>query len=549
MTGSRELVFVGEFGPFDALADDAHSAYVEGRCEEVVHLCSALVALCRAVGDQLTERYAWFIAGLALCELGRYDEALRATDELIAISPGRYLPYWKAKALALKAHASAGRGDSSLAIDALAHAQVLLGELNGSSYNQVSGATITAMGMRSMMLYDASDGLLVRAAALVDGARRANILGESLLTQAEWGTLLVLIGEPDAAVRHFVACLHRSSQIRRALSSTAGDSNLFAVAEWGRLFALEMLGAHGIVAAAFRNAVDTLPFGPHRAERMLRSLASGRALLFLGDHDTARGFLLAAQSSALQTNRMIWATMADVTMQEIEVLEHGPHPALARASRRFELLLRQRWTERSAWFDGLNARVQILRLAAEAERATLLSRQDPLTGLFNRRALNDRIAEAHGEHAVVMVDIDHFKLVNDDYSHEVGDEVLVTVAAILVRSVRAEDLPVRYGGDEFLVLLKPEPGVEAGPAAEALAARIQLAMREFDWSSVAAGLYVSMSVGVATARTAREVISAADESLRSAKRAGRDRIVVHAPIAGAARTELRAVEPEHRPAA
>lgn len=525
MPSPRGLVAVGEFGPFDALSDDAHAAYVQGRCEEAVHLCAALGALCRAAGDAATERYAWFIAGLGLCELGRYDEALAAAEALAAISPGRFLPYWKAKALALTAQAAAGRGESARAIDALAHAQLLLGELDGSAYNQVSGATITAMGMRSMMLYDASDDLLLRAASLTEGTRRANILCEAMLTQAEWGTLLGLVGEPEAAVAHFVTCLRRSTQIRRALADTSGDVSLSAVAEWGRLFALEMLGAHEVVVLAFQRTVDDAPLGPHRAERVVRGLASGRALLAVGDRRAARRHLEAALRSATQTNRTIWSSMADVSLQELDVLEHGSHPALDRASRRFQQLLRQRWTERSAWFDGLNARTRALQLAGEAERATILSRQDPLTGLFNRRALTDRMVKARGRQAVIMVDIDHFKRVNDELSHQIGDEVLVTVAAIIARSVRTDDLPVRYGGDEFLVLLQPESGVEPAAAARSLAARVQSEVRSFDWSTIGPGLQISVSVGVATALTISEVIAEADASLRVAKRDGRDQIV------------------------
>jgi diguanylate cyclase (GGDEF)-like protein len=526
MTAPRDLVLVGEFGPFDALADDAHVAYVGGRAEQAVQLCRALVALCRASGDRLTERYAWFIAGLGLCELGRYDEAFGAAESLIAISPGRYLPFWKAKALALRANASAGRGDAARAIDDLAHAQVLLGELDGRSYNQLSGATITGIGMRSMMLYEASDDLLTRAAVMLGGRGRANVLSESLLTHAEWGSLLVLVGDDDGAAPHFVTCLSRATQMRRALQESEGDPSLSAVAEWGRLFALEMLGAHGAVATAFRLIVDDIPLGPHRSERILRSLACGRAHVALGDHRRARDFLTTAWEAATQTNRVIWSSMADVALQELDVIEHGPHPALERASTRFQQLLRQRWTERSAWFDGLDARVRALRLASEAERATLLSRQDPLTGLYNRRALADRLAAARGEQSAVMVDIDHFKRVNDTHSHVIGDQVLIAVGEILTRTVRVEDMPVRYGGDEFLVLLRPEVGVDPTHAAEALALRIQHEARAFDWSTIAPGLRLSLSVGVAATRSPREVISEVDTSLRLAKQAGRDQIIV-----------------------
>ncbi len=104
--------------------------------------------------------------------------------------------------------------------------------------------------------------------------------------------------------------------------------------------------------------------------------------------------------------------------------------------------------------------------------------------------------------------------------------MLIAVGEILMRTVRVEDMPVRYGGDEFLVLLRPEVGVDPTHAAEALALRIQHEARAFDWSTIAPGLRLSLSVGVAATRSPREVISEVDTSLRLAKQAGRDQIIV-----------------------
>ncbi len=157
---------------------------------------------------------------------------------------------------------------------------------------------------------------------------------------------------------------------------------------------------------------------------------------------------------------------------------------------------------------------------------------DPLTGAYNREFLAARLpaeletADA-GERAlsVAMVDVDHFKAINDRHGHGVGDEVLCEVARRLRAAIRAGDLLVRYGGEEFLVVL---PRASAGQAWE-----IGERMR----SKVAAGpivvgprlLPVRISVGIAQYRgneTAGELVQRADGALYTAKGNGRDRVEV-----------------------
>ncbi|MFZ2308737.1 MAG: diguanylate cyclase [Rhodoferax sp.] len=158
--------------------------------------------------------------------------------------------------------------------------------------------------------------------------------------------------------------------------------------------------------------------------------------------------------------------------------------------------------------------------------------RDPLTGLFNRRYLNatmDReIARCLREReplCAMMVDIDHFKRINDTYGHQAGDEVLVRVARILADELRAGDIACRYGGEEFLLLM---PNL-ALPVAVARAHELRERLAVSSIQAAGQTLQVRLSIGVAAlemdATSAHELIRCADTALYQAKQEGRDRVV------------------------
>lgn len=157
-----------------------------------------------------------------------------------------------------------------------------------------------------------------------------------------------------------------------------------------------------------------------------------------------------------------------------------------------------------------------------------LSNTDGLTGLHNRRRLMEavtaevtRSATANEPCTLLMVDVDHFKQFNDAYGHPAGDAVLRRVAAVLRESIRAEDAAGRYGGEEFLVVLRNTPMAGALEVADRIRAR--LAEEVFD------GGRVTVSVGAAgmpeDGKSAEALIMSADLALYQAKKEGRDRVV------------------------
>jgi diguanylate cyclase (GGDEF)-like protein/PAS domain S-box-containing protein len=167
------------------------------------------------------------------------------------------------------------------------------------------------------------------------------------------------------------------------------------------------------------------------------------------------------------------------------------------------------------------------------QKLTEQSTRDSLTGLLNRRFMEETLratvarAKRTGEPlAVVMLDIDHFKRLNDTFGHQVGDEALRVVSRIIQKSVRAEDVACRYGGEEFMLIM---PGATLA-VATARAESLRRSISQVDLNHVALGIKgITVSAGVApySARTLNEVtlIAAADEALYTAKKTGRNRVV------------------------
>ncbi len=158
------------------------------------------------------------------------------------------------------------------------------------------------------------------------------------------------------------------------------------------------------------------------------------------------------------------------------------------------------------------------------------SRTDVLTGLVNRRAFDEELARRAAQSrrgneplGLLMIDIDRFKLVNDEYGHEAGDEVLRGVANLLTNFFREMDIVARYGGEEFTAILPDTNLDDARRAAERARAAVAASAVTFNDCP----LTVTISVGVALVEgDADDALRRADEALYAAKRAGRNRAFV-----------------------
>ncbi|WP_232628496.1 GGDEF domain-containing protein [Methylobacterium sp. Leaf118] len=212
-----------------------------------------------------------------------------------------------------------------------------------------------------------------------------------------------------------------------------------------------------------------------------------------------------------------------------------------------KLCYSREWEAKRTFLIGLRERLQSEALARANARLTVLSETDPLTTLSNRRHFSDRLEPAWREAGeagtwlgLLLVDIDHFKLLNDAAGHQEGDRCLIAVAGALATSVEARGgLAARYGGEEFVALL---PGATFDAALEAAeAVRAAVAALALPHPGLSRGARLAVSIGATAAHgptralgiEAAGLLKAADLALYTAKSEGRDRVSTLAPAANA----------------
>jgi two-component system cell cycle response regulator len=207
----------------------------------------------------------------------------------------------------------------------------------------------------------------------------------------------------------------------------------------------------------------------------------------------------------------------------VKGLEIGVNDYLVRPVDRNEMNARVRTQLRRRRYEE--------RLRANYHLSMAMAVTDSLTGLYNRRYMESHLASLLSQGrpdrplSLMIIDIDHFKPINDTHGHAVGDEVLREFAGRIGRSIRGIDLAARYGGEEFVVIM---PDTQLSAAA-GVAERLRLAIAEemFPTSAEPAGIRVTASIGVAGPGGGSDaMLKRADEALYEAKRTGRNRVVL-----------------------
>ncbi len=539
-------------------AEAADEARLEALVDDLEFLVDADPAACaaradeaaqaaRATGDDVAEMRLAYYAAYAHHLLGDDEPALAAAQrsELLAKRHGDLV--WQSRALACRGLVHHELGDVEDAVDLLRRAV----ELRREAQDEAGTAEIlNSLGT----VYTGIPQFAPEAARVLTDARR----------------LWLHAGDSDRAAvaltnlaKNYVATSTRIAQTNRRGAMAAARYALQTAQK-----AVDEADAAGLSRTAVEARLAVVGANLILGDIPVAGAVLDRVATMLEAFPTARLRL------ALHRARAQWLLLGRRHAEAVEEAELGLLHCQGRPAERLELLrilveahegatdvvsalrrlhelhdlsteLSDSLAERRAVLLGSRLEVERAERAAEAERrraSALEARNarlahealhDALTGLANRRAL-DSTLEAWVESgvrpfSVALIDIDHFKLVNDTWSHQVGDHVLSRLGAELRNAVRDLDLAARYGGEEFALMLSgADPEI-----ARRVCERVREAVARIDWADLMPGHQVTVSIGIADcagAATIASLLSRADAALYEAKTKGRNRVCVAPPL-------------------
>ncbi|HET9656821.1 MAG TPA: GGDEF domain-containing protein [Kineosporiaceae bacterium] len=519
-----------DVGPFDRAPAAAHLLLVTGRREAAIAVCREALPVARGLRDHVSCLFLEYVRGQAELELDRPEDAARAARRVLQEVGPDGNPFWRAKGLALLAAAEVDRGHIVPALDALAEALSIVESGPPRCYHHVSACSAVAAVMVRLLLFEAAVDLTATAARGASRGSPSQMLGAPtavLLVRglaelhALWAGQLELLGDHREAVAHHLATASAALWMGR-LARDVGNDDLVGCAVAVEAFATERLAGPELAQARARAALAVTADPDSHVEWLPGRLALARAAAAAGELAEARRYLEEVDQAAAPRHRDVWAGVVQVAAAEVETLaegrDGGDHPADLLWREIAASGLRWMWQERETRFSDLRHRILRQELAERSARTARELLVDPLTGLGNRRLL-ERELEASSAGAALFLDVDNFKRVNDLCGHAVGDEVLRRVAEVLRQCCRTGDVLVRYGGDEFVVLLQDDT------TAGMLGRRIMAQVRREDWPSITGGIEVTVSVGVSRAGAIPSALRRSDEALRVAKQSGRDLLV------------------------
>ncbi len=480
-----------------------------------------------AVGDAVAVRRAQLVAADMLHRLGHVAEGARLAVEVNAWASSLPSVPLLARSHLVLSSLFEGAGDASSALDHAVRAIDLSGALTpararGNYLLRLADAlTATGSAAEARRRYREAEELF---AAIGDRERWLNVLNNLTVLEYE-------IGDPAAAAATAERLLAVSGP--EELNPSAADSIAqarlavgdFSGAEEAARLGLDLWHRHGDAQAA-----TPAELALSLAEALLRQGRLDEAEVELaGCLEICRERSLAGiRVQALRVHAELFAARGDF---ESAYREHREfHTAvLALRSHQQEAATRTR----QALFETTEAR-------REARTFRLQARTDILTGLPNRRYVNEELPrllqelrERGGCLAAAIVDADHFKTVNDRFSHQVGDQVLARLGAILAGSVRAAatapsvlrpEFAARLGGEEFLLVLSAPTPADARDRVEV----VRRSIAERDWTDLADGLLITVSAGIAIATQVEDqgvLLARADAHLYNAKQRGRNCVV------------------------
>ncbi len=514
MPADRLPVPLPASGPCLGLGLRVHHLMMCGRNTEALALADELEPVARILGDERTAATIGQGRMYALTSLERLPEALAVGDALLAGHRTAGLRANEAKALADTAEILVRMGRLNEGLYRLAAATVLLDGVRrgharyGPALSSVCGAA------RSAQLYELADEVALVALEFCPD-QTAGVLFQRAELSLDWALGLEQVGLDGDAAR----CFARTVELTRQwLVDNATEVDDAPLATANLAVALAKLGRHAEAEELAVGLIMPMRAAGHDPEARKAHLAYGVVLRERGEYAAARREFQAAEELAED----VWQRLT--FRYELALLAAAEHSDAAGREIRTALRTQAQhmWRlrlERRVMMQQARRRVELEAAQAAADRTAAL---DALTGLGNRRQFDRQIATVDESYALVLIDVDHFKSINDSYSHQTGDRILREVASTLLAHCRAEDTAVRLGGDEFALFLRTDP---AGAAHVAERIRAVLAAR--DWTAFGAGLRVTLSIGVAQCARGMDggtLYDRADRQLYNAKRRGRDQV-------------------------
>jgi diguanylate cyclase (GGDEF)-like protein len=530
--GRGEIVRVGEYGPAHWLAFDSFRAFAQADPRDIsagVCRIEANEALARAFGDERTGWRCRDILVSALKAAGRLDESVAVAEALMDYYAANGDTAARLQILGQLIVTRFARGEFERALDELTDGLAGLTQLREPDRASAAAFITVANAASSAEMFELASAQLRRGAQLVkatgDAFLNHMVAGITARNEARWGNRLEMIGRRDEAAARY------REAMRAALRAQRDD----LVGHWtrvGRLyegFAWTCLGEPELGRATMLDAFDRDEAPMEAEDALVLRHGMARACTDLADTVEARRQLHLTSGLQDTTLSQQWQVAAVLQAADIESAEVGHHPGVTLARHAAVLLATSLWEERERRLESVMVRMQMLDLAEENERVGQAATEDPLTGLGNRRKLDGALRELTTTPTtptcLLFIDLDRFKHVNDTFSHVIGDEVLKAVAMILQRESRERDVVARYGGDEFVVMLRGAPLRTGAHVGE----RIRKAVAAHPWGRIAPGLQARVSVGVAEHRpgmTYDQLMAAADAAVYDAKAGGRDRVAV-----------------------
>jgi diguanylate cyclase (GGDEF)-like protein len=315
-----------------------------------------------------------------------------------------------------------------------------------------------------------------------------------------------------------------------AIAATALDTPIPDLGDVPQDWLNTLAAMRGLLAALADRAAPESPAGYPQVHG-----SRGYALLAEAVRLRDAGDVMGAAEHAVRAIEELKASEMVGSLRHYAMAVAACHPPPAQQARRYvESLVRRRRESRQRALGSARAGIEAERIRLENERLAQRAYVDELTGLANRHAYTrylKRLAArpADRDIAVLAVDLDLFKLVNDRFGHAVGDEVLRQVAGLLNAGVRPTDMVARLGGDEFVVIMDASGELDAVDRGQAVVDQVA----DHPWRRVAAGLQVTVSVGAAAGPGARimGLLQDADRGLYVAKASGRGRLGLPPPQA------------------